>query len=105
MIINVTAPDINARRAHRDRFEIGSVNESIAMLQVARDLFLAVTDFLRFGAAPGANRIRNLDARGQSRARVDRRGCDVTGGTDAVVVTRTQLRAGRRTFAAQTVAK
>src|SRR4030095_16744774 len=97
--------NIDSRRAQRDGLEVISVHQTVAMLQVTRDLFLAFGDGFAFGPVPGAHRIADLDARGQCRTRTNRSGPDVAGGTNAVVVTGAHPRVRRWTFTAKPVAE
>ncbi len=66
---DVDAADVDAGRAPRDRLEVVRADQPVAVLQVARRLLLALRDGLGLGAAPGPDRVVDLQAGGQRRRR------------------------------------
>ena len=67
---HVDAPDVDARACARDRLRSPRPrHEPVAVAQEARDLALGLVDGRRLGAAPGADRVGDLQPGGQRRAR------------------------------------
>src|SRR5205823_10276019 len=63
--------DIYARRTQSDRLEIDGADQTVAVLQIARDLSLAVAHGFRLGSAPGRYGIADLESSGQRRTAIN----------------------------------